>query len=398
MNNYKDVTKKIDYHRQRILLEFVKKGIYPSNEAINSRLKAIDSYLAVFKNYNVKPGNLFNADEFNERSKQIYSDLTFLYELLHELTVIEFNKLQSFVNSHLSELGSIVETYNKKAEYENNSTTLGKTLLFKNNSFSVEDKDSITKVDLGTVEMHDASTIAGIANINNVKAEDIIFKFKEVNSETWLNVSAYNYNNDMLKVPGENKTKKHEYSMKDNQVFNGPLLLDIGAVDIKNRYSILGGKNKILVNYKDDNGYTVEEKPISIDSLYIDKKAFIDFYIVDGNSITFKFNKNPIATNFSIDNNRIDNLKTVHHFFIECDKDFAFEFSIDKGEVFAVREKGVVSEDKLYYTGTNLVKDFIIIENSLGALRRYDAVIEAHNSNEDIDIDSIIIKELGGGV
>lgn len=395
MNNYKDVNKKLEFYKKQILKEFISKGIYPDDSLIESRLKNIDAYLALFQNYNVITGNLFNANEYNERLKLIYQDLSFLYELLYELTVLEYHKLQNFINSHLSELNSIVQTYNKRAEYENSTTTLGKTLLFKNNSFSIENKDSVTILNLGAINISNGSTVACIANINNVQPENVVFKFKEINGDSWITTSAYNYNNDLLVMPGELKKTIYEYQLQNNQKINGPLLLDVvTSVNMKNKYDILGGENKIFVNYKDNDGFIVEEKPLTADSLSFDKKAYINFYVVDGNSISFKFNKKPVATNFPIDTQRIDNLNYIHHFFIECEKDFSFEFELDKGTAYAIKETGIISDDKLYYTGSEQIHDFLIIETATGEEKSYQVVMEAHDSNEDLDIDSIIIKQL----
>lgn len=395
MNNFKDVEKKLDYYKQQVLEELVSKGIYPDNSLIESRLNSINAHIALFQNYNVVEGKLFNANEYNQRLKLIYQDLTFLYELLYELTVMDYNKLQNFINSHLSELNSIVETYNKRAEYENNSTTLGKTLLFKNNSFSIEDKDSVTILNLGELSISNATVLACIANINNVKPDDIIFKFKQTGKEQWINVSPYNYNNELLTIPGELKKIKHEYNLQDHQKINGPLLLDINSnIDIKNKYDILGGKNRIFVNYKDSEGFIVEEKPLTVDSLSFSEKAYINFYVIDGSSISFRFNKKPIATNFPINTQRVDGLKYIHHFFIECDENFSFEFELDKGQVYAIKETGVISDNKLYYLGSDQINDFLIIETATGEEKSYEIKMEAHNSNEDIDIDSIIIKQI----
>jgi hypothetical protein len=395
LSNYKDVSKKLEYYKKQILKEFVSKGIYPDNSLIEARLKNIDAYLALFQNYNVITGNLFNANEYNERLKLIYQDLSFLYELLYELTVQDYNKLQNFINSHLSELNSIVETYNKRAEYENSTTTLGKTLLFKNNSFSIENKDSVTIINLGEIEVPNGSSVACIANINNVQPENVVFKLQEKGKDNWITTSSYNYNNDLLMMPGELKKTIYEYKLQDNQKIKGPLLLDVVTnVNMRNKYHILGGENKIFVNYKDNDGFIVEEKPLTADSLAFDKKAYINFYVVDGNSISFRFNKKPVATNFPIDTQRIDNLNYIHHFFIECGEDFSFEFELDKGKVFAIKESGVISADKLYYTGSEQVNDFLIIETATGDKKTYSVVMEAHNSNEDMDIDSIIIKQL----
>lgn len=395
MSDYKDVEKKLEYYKQQVLKDLVKKGIYPDNELIQSRLNSYNTHLAIFKNYNVIAGKLFNANEYNERLKLIYTDLQLLYELLYEITVLEYNKLQNFINSHLTELNSIVRTYNKRAEYENNTTSLGKTLLFQNNSFSIENKDSTTVLNLDSLEITDAAVLACFANINNVKAEDVIFKFKKQGTEQWINASPYNYNNETITMPGERKKIIHEYSLQENQVINGPLLIDIDSnINIKNDYTIMGGKNQMFVNYKDKNGFIVEDKPLTVDSLVFKNKAYINFYVVDGNSISFKFNKKPVATNFPIDTQRVEDLDYIHHFFIECDEDFSFQFEIDKGQVYAIKEIGMISDNKLYYTGSEKIKDFKVIESTVGETNTYEIKVEAHNSNEAIDIDSIIIKQV----
>lgn len=395
MNNYKDVEKKLEYYKELILKELVKKGIYPDNELIQSKLNSYNAHLALFKNYNVVTGNLFNANEYNERLKLIYTDLMFLYELLYEITVIEYNKLQNFINSHLTELNSIVKTYNKRAEYENSTTSLGKTLLFQNSSFSIENKDSTTILNLDNLEIPNAAVLACIANINNVKAEDVIFKFRQVGNQQWINASPYNYNNEVVIMPGERKKTIYEYNLQESQVITGPLLMDIDSdINIKNDYIILGGKNRIFVNYKDKDGFIVEDKPLTVDSLVFNQKAYINFYVVDGNSISFRFNKKPIATNFPIDTQRVEDLNYIHHFFIECDENFSFQFEIDKGQVYAIKETGVISDNKLYYTGSEKVKDFKVIESAIGEVNEYEVKVEAYNCNEVIDIDSIIIKQI----
>lgn len=395
MSDYKDVEKKLEYYKQQVLQELVKKGIYPDNELIESKLNSYNAHMAIFKNYNVVTGNLFNANEYNERLKLIYADLKLLYELLYEITVLEYNKLQNFINSHLAELNSIVKTYNKRAEYENSTTSLGKTLLFQNNSFSIESKDSTTILNLDNLDIPNAAVLACIANINNIKAEDVIFKFRKVGTEQWINASPYNYNNEVVIMPGERKKTIYEYNLQESQVITGPLLIDIDSnINIKNDYTILGGKNRIFVNYKDKDGFIVEEKPLTLDSLVFKQKAYINFYVVDGSSISFRFNKKPIATNFPIEAQRIEDLDYIHHFFIECDEDFSFQFEIDKGQVYAIKETGLISNNNLYYTGSEKVKDFKVIEYATGEENSYEVKVEAYNSNEAIDIDSIIIKQV----
>lgn len=391
---YKDIEKKFNYYKEQVLNEFIKKGIYPDNALIAKKVKTIDMYLSVFSHYDVSPGKEFNAEEYNQSLKLVMKDLQFLYELLYELTFVEYNKLQDFIYSYLTELGNIVDTYKQRAEFENSSTTLGQTILFKNNSFKMAYENSTTSIELGELEITNGSTLACIANINNTKAEDVIFRFKRNEDEPLL-ISPYNYNNDILTMPGSLSVNKYKYKLTKGQIINGPLIMDIKApIDYKNKYEILGGKNKIFVKTKDNNDFIIEEKPITIETLSFDKKSYINFYVVDGNAITFRFNKKPISTNFPMEEQTISNLNPIHHFFMECDEDFSFQFELDKGEVYAIKEAGIINENKLYYSGASTIEDFIVIEYGTGEKNKYNVTLDIFNSNDDIDIDSIIIKKL----
>lgn len=392
---YRDVVKKFAYHKQEILKEFVQKGIYPDNALIESKLNSIDMYLSIFKQYNVIPGDKFDANEYNNTLKLVYTDLRILYDLLHELQVEEYNKQQNFINSYLNELESIVDTYKKRADFENSSTTFGKTLLFQNNNFKINNENSTTVIDLNDIFADNASIISCIANINNVDPDNLLFVFTDDKSKTYQ-VSPYNYSGESLTMPGTKNTNKYNIEIAEDQKVTGPIILNTGtAVDPKNKYTILGGKNKIFINYKDNNQFEINEVPTSLGALMIYEKAYVNFYVIGGNSISFKFNKKPMASNFQMDEQRINNLKPIHHFFIECDKDFSFEVELDKGDIYAVKEEGILNNNKLYYTGTNLIRDFQVIEESVGDAHKYKAQLKIFNNNEDtFDIESIVIKQM----
>ena len=125
------------------------------------------------------------------------------------------------------------------------------------------------------------------------------------------------------------------------------------------------------------------------------EKTYIDFYTVGTKSITFRFNKKPISTNFPIDNYQVTDLKHVNHFFIECDAGFSFDFDLDGGEVYAIKDDGVITDNGLYLPKTIDVRDFHIIEYKLAKTESYEAIIEVVNDDSDpIDINNITIKEL----
>lgn len=393
MSEYLDIEQKMKYHKEQILKQFIEKGIYPDNKLIADYVNRIDLNLSLFKNYNKVSGNKFNTNEYNEGIKLIYKDLSILYNILEELVINEYNDLQNFIYSYLNELMSIVNTYKSRADFENNSTTLGETLLFQNNNFLVTTNNSTTTVDLSSIEIENASILACIANVNNVDNSNIVFSF--TNGDDEIRTTPYNINNTLLTMPGTKTKNVYEYTIEEDQNVNNSLVLPIDSeIDIKNKYDILGGKNMMFVN-NENNSYYIQEIPNSSGSLLFTEKSYINFYVMDGKSVTFKFNKKPISTNFPIEEQTITNLDSIHHFYLECEADTYLEIELDAGNIYAIKENGIINNNKLYYTGPNVVKDFYIIETAPGEIKSYDTKLIIYNDNDNnVDIDNIVIKKI----
>ena len=392
---YSDIEHKLKYHKERIMQSFIKQGVYPDNRLIQSRLNSIELRLSIFKSPKIKEGSTFNTNEFNNAIKCIYDDLAILYKLLYEVTVVEYNKLSYYIDSHLRELDEVSRMYLKRAELESYSTAMGKSLYFSHNNFNVDKSGDTSVVNLGKIEIENASKVACILNSNNVDYSNAVFKFK--NGDDIVSCNAYNYNHDTVIFPGENI--RHEYNIKisDSQKINGKLELPILAENISGgSFITLAGKDKILYKKANKNKEIIEEKPVAINALSFSSHSYIDFYVIGGTSINFRFSKKPVATNFNMNSNRIENLNYIHHFFIECDEDFSFDFELEKGSVYAVKENTLVDQNKLYYSGQIDVKDFMIIHTVPGEKKTYDTTIEIHNTSvSEDDIDSIMIKKVG---
>lgn len=390
---FKDIELKLNYYKKKIIKDFIKKGIYPDNSLIQSKLNNIDFRLSIFKKIRIKEGSYFNAKEINECINDIYEDLNILYELLYEITEKEYLNLKYYIQSHLNELQSLSEVYLKRTELETFSTSLGKSILFQYNKFDINKKDNNTIINLGQVELEKADRIICIARINNVTYNNILFNLKQVNSVLTCNL--YNYNHETLIIPGEKNKILYETSINNFQKINGNIKLAI-APDISNSSFItLCGKDKILYKKADKTGEIIEEKPIGINSLSFSTHSYIDFYVVGGSGISFRFNKRPIATNFNIDNNKIENLNYIHHFFIECDEGFSFDFELEKGFVYAVKEDTIIEKNELFYSGNIDIKDFLVIQTLNGDSIKYNASLEIYNQDigED-DIEGIMIKRI----
>ena len=389
-DNYLDIANKFIYYKEKIINDFIKKGIYPDNKLINSKLKNIDLNLALFKNYNIKSGENFNTNEYNENLKLIYLDLKYLYDILEKLAINEFNNLQMYINSYINELNTIVNTYKKKADYENNSTTLGETILFQDNNFTIDNENSTTIIELDSVLLKKGSEIACIANINNIDLDNVIFSFN--NGE--FSCCPYNSSFQSFIVPGEKTINEYDYVLQQNSSSNNIIINIDTEINNKNNYNILCGKD--LISITDSNKKYITQK-ITNDSkaILFTEKSSINFYILNGDNVSFKFNKKPINCNFSLDDNTITNLKPIQNFHIEVDEDTTFEIELGKGYIYAISENGIVNNNNLYYTGLNVSNDYHIIETIPGEEVNYDLKLKILNDNNNLaEIQSIIIKNL----
>ena len=395
---FKDIELKLNYHKEKIINSFIKKGIFPDNKLIQSQLNNIELRAAIFKSPTIREGSNFNTAEINAAIKAIYDDLCILYKLLYDVTVTEYNRLSYYINSHIRELESVSSIYLKRAELESYSTALGQSLLFKHNNFNIEKVGGVTVIDLGNISISDASKIACIANINNVDHSNVVFKFVE-NAEEPRTVScnSYTYNHDYVIFPGELHSNEYEFSINESQKVNSLLELPVAAADPDNgKFVTLAGKDKILYKQANESGEIIEEKPIAINALNFKEHSYIDFYVVGGTSISFRFNKKPIATNFNINANRIENLDYIHHFFIECEEDFSFDFELEKGSLYAIKENTLINQGSFYYSGQVDVKDFLLVHFLPKEPAEYKATIEIANSSiSEDDIESIMIKKIG---
>lgn len=393
---YKDMAVKMRYHKERIIQSFIDIGVYPTDDRIENLLNSIDMSLSYLYVEEALPGKSFDVDAHNAMMHSIYKDLQLLYKLLFELSVEEYTLLTSFIDTHLDNLEQTTSFYKDKAEQETNTTSLGKTILFKNHSFASKIQNNILHIDLGSVAVHSGSRIANFFNANEIEGDKVIFSFKREDEDV-LRATPYNYNYASIVIPGEQNKKEYDYTIEEDQVINGMIKIDIGKKPSHdNEYIILGAKNKVLVKqFGEITKHQIKHRPTKFDMLGFNEKSYIDFYTIGTKSITFRFNKKPISTNFSLDNYVVNNLNHVHHFFIECDAGFSFDFDIDGGEVFALKESGVIIDNELYFAKNIEVREFKTIEYELGDKVQYDVSVDIINDDgELIDIQSIMIKEL----
>lgn len=394
---FKDTVIKAAYHRERIVKEFIKRGIYPTDKLIQEGLDKIDSSLAYLQPTRMVAGQDFNVESYNAMIKMLYKDLELLYQLLYEITVKEYISLKAFVDTHLDDLENTALKYRLKAEQESNSTSLGRTIYFNHSGFDVKIENNVTLVSLGYVKVNQGSRISCFLNANDIEADRVVFGLKKGEAEP-LYAAAYNYNQDSILIPGELQRRTYQYAVDKERVITYPLEMDLQgnkATDA-NEYAIFAGKDQILVKeFAGITAQTLAERPTKLNMASFKNRSSVDFYVVGGKQITFRFNKKPINTNFPTDDYKVSNLQRIHHFFIEGEEGFSFDFELDGGTVYAVKEKGNIEGDKLFFSRSVAVRDFYIEEYLTGAPDTYYAFVKAINDDgEPMDIESVTIKEL----
>lgn len=391
---YKDILLKLDYHRKHIINAFVKRGYFPKSEEINNKLEQIDARIALFKSYNFVAGEKFNAKEINHMIDMLYTDITFLYKVLEEIQIKEYNKILLNLETHLSSLESLATHYKKRANEEINGTSLGKTLLFKTDNWDVDMNDDGVQINIGELELIQGSEISCFANINNTDKKNVIFKFEAENPKYSFTALPYNYNNDTYLVPGEIAIKNEEIKLDSNFNINSEINIPF-KTNLKNSYKILGGKNKMIVTDKTTNVIKVMDIPTYEKPYRATANCFISFYVEGKGVVEYNFNKKPLHSNFSIQNGNINIDKDIQKVFLDVEEGFICYFNFNNdSNIYATLENAIVYEKYLVYNGTILVRDFKVKEYVKDKTTKYRIKVIINETDNDEEIDSIYIKEV----
>lgn len=397
MTNYKDMLKKAQFYKKQILNSFIKHGYFPSNEEINNALQDVDTRSALLETYISTKGSYFNTKEINYMFECIYKDLTFLYEILEDILLNDYNKLKLDTEAYLLELESKALNLKNRMNEEVNSTALGTTIFFKSNGWETITVDNITTINLGKMDLIQGSELAVFANINNITADSIYFKFEDdSNNNNNFNALPYNYNENTYTVPGELSINKYDLTLNGNLIVNGNIEINLDNVDDNNMYKILGGKNLMKVTYKDNNvteyiSFATNDKPF-----YTDKECYIEFFLLNGTNVAYDFNQKPNHTNFSLNDGTISSNSKVTKIFIDAPSNFACRFVLETGEVWASYTDALIKDKKhILYTGSWDLRDFLILEYVRSKKTSYNISVVL-NSNEEIVkyINNIYIKEI----
>lgn len=391
---YKDMILKLDYHRKYIINAFIKKGYFPTSEEINNKLSQIDARIALFEKYNFTPGEKFDTKQINYMLNMLYKDIAFLYKILEDIQLNEYNKMLLNIETHMVNLESLALHFKKRSNEEINGTSLGKTLLFKTDDWDIEMSDDGVKIDVGEVELIQGSEISCFANINNTDKQNILFKFEAENSKNNFIALPYNYNNDTYLVPGEIEVKESDLTLNENFNINSEIKIPF-KTNLKNDYKILGGKGKMVITDKLTNSVTVTDIPTYEKPFIAPRNCFISFYVEGKGSIEYNFNKKPLHSNFSIQNGNINITNKIQKIFLDVEEGFVCYFAFNDNCLgWATLEEAIVYEDYLIYNGMILVRDFKIKEYIKSKTTKYNVKVIINEFDNDEVVDCIYIKEV----
>lgn len=391
---YRDMLLKMDFHGKHIINAFIKRGYFPKNEEINEKLEQVNLRLALFKKQIFTPGEAFNTKEINHMLEMLYTDITFLYKVLEDIQIEEYNRLLLNIETHMTNLEAIANHYKKRANEEINGTALGKTLLFKTDDWDIDFNDDSVEVAIGELELVQGAEISCFANINNTDKKNIVFEFNNSDPKNNFIALPYNYNNDTYIVPGEIATKDYELSLDENFNINSEIKIPF-PTNTQNKYKILGGKGKMVVTDKDTDVVRVVDIPTYDKPFVANKSCFISFYVEGKGNIEYNFNKKPLHSNFSIQNGIINIEKDIQKVFLDVDEGFLCYFTFNDESIgWATLENAVPYDNYLIYNGMILVRDFKVKEYIRDKTIKYDIKVKINESDKDEVIDCIYIKEV----
>lgn len=387
--NYKDQLYKLESYKQRIIDEFIQKGIYPSSYEIDQALSRIDSKLSYFKVYEAEGGEVFNVEAYNAMIAALFEDFKLLYRLLKETVHERYDFLKNYADTHLKILEDKTDFYLLKSEQEVATTSLGKTVDFIKAPFVSDQEGHLLRIALGTHKLIKGSHLFILVNGYNLSQK---LSFKVVCEGSAYYMNAYNFNHELFKVPGTLPQKTYTYQTIASQTESIVALPHPLKAD--HDYTLLVGKDTISVKALSHDQVDALTQKNSSKYFNFTHRSYIDFYTYDADAIQFRFSKEPLSCNFIIQDSPIRHLNTLHHFFLEMPENSSFEIFLSKGEIYSGKAKGAIKNNVLYYPLPTRLTDFKVIETNL--LDTIDAEISCEVygiSSNELTIESFLIKE-----
>lgn len=387
--NYKDVLLKTAYYRDIVIKELAKYGQPITNENINERLNLIDRYMAIFSHKKRLPEEYFDADLFTREMAEIHQDLEFLYELLYDLAVVEFEDIKAYADCHLREIEKKTREYKARVDIETNSSFIGETILYKDGPFPWFTKDNYAYTDLGTVEIRPGSKVAFLASGDNLSNSNIMIGLNKGADTVFI--QPYNYAHDTYTTEGSSTINSYEVNINEEVLLKNTFELTPENMEPNpsNSYIAYKGRNKILITQDREREHVSQEEDYSF---LVDGNWEVSFYIKGGTYAKFEFSKN--ITNKNFEGIEIHDLNNIHRIRMKDEGAFGFSVKTD-GEIYAEQVMCYVQDKKLIHLGGSLSNDFMIEEYTSSNPEEYQVFLRVLSDTEEYpEVDSVAIKEL----
>lgn len=393
--NYLDMIEKVTYYKERIMKSFLQKGMFPNKLTVQKKLDDLNIRLAIYRRKVAISGSSFNADDFNAGMEAILQDLRILYGVALKLSVDEYNNLQSYLDSHLTELETLARHCERKARFEMSNSYLGETVYIQTYGFKILRENSSATINLGEILAPRGAKLACLFDGRDISPDNVLFKFGD------KYCAPYSLNNDSFTVPGEAEIKEYDYENSKDIIVNGSQILKpAGLLEAKDEsdYIIYGGKDEVMFTPASSPSTTLihhfyEKKPGQ--NLSFSEGGRLEFRILKGSYIHFSYSVTPTVQNFS--GTSFDTIdKTDQKIILEFDRPFTIGFNTN-GQIYAVKRRGVTNKGSLIYPHFDDLHTFHIVEHCRGIMQTYkDVTVTISNLllGSPLVIDMIGIKLL----
>ena len=350
---------------------FLQKGMFPNKLAVQKKLDDLNVKLSIFRHKAAAAGERFNADDFNAGMEAILEDLRILYKVALQLSVEEYNNLQSYLDTHLSELETLAKHCERKASFEMNNSYLGETIYLQTYGFRIAQQNSSAKIDLGNIKMPKGSKAACLFDGQGITPDNVLFQFGD------RYCSPYSLNSDCFAAPGEAEIKEYDYEITDSVIVDGSQLLkpDRFIAKDENDYIIYAGRGEVMFTPASSPSSTpihhFYEKKIG-QNLHFDEGGRLEFRVTGGSYIHFDYSTAPVSQNFK--EAAFDNIdQKDQKITLVFDKPFTIGFDTN-GEIYAVKRRGETGRGYLVYPYFDDVHTFHIVEYGRGEMMEFKDV------------------------
>lgn len=391
-----DELEKIKHYKEITIKNLIKNGIAPNHDKVESKLKTIDMSLCVLEKRIALEGKNFSVDDYNNMIFEIFTDIKILNAIILEHLIKQYKSCEEYLSAHMNSLSDKINNIDKKISSLNQSIQ-GEIVFFENKELNPNQENNSLIINLGEIEIDNNSNIICLIDTKKIDLKNIYINI--YNNQFNHKSSIYNYNQGFIRIKSNMDLNHYSLKLNNNQNINGLINLNIGEINTDNFYSIFGAKNNILI--KNNTSQNLKLRNDNTSLMSFEDKCYIDFYTIGANKIDFNFNKKPLSANFDISNHSININSRIQHFSIEADEGFAFNFNLDKGDIYAINKEGMIINRLLYFDNTIGCTDFYIEEYKKGEpVKCYAKIIIENTDLKNIDINSICIKQtqVGGSI